>query len=206
LNEIGCPSILRNGHEPEVELVPFQLERSNADLKTRYLGWLNDLDVVRSIASPALMEVKGPEFVESSFERFTRADSQGFFVRCRADGAFIGTAKLDGISSYNHTAWDGIMLGEGGYQGRGFAPKVYRILLAYAFQTVGLRRVNGGCNEHNHPMRKTFARLGYRHEGRIREVDFIDGEYSDHLYFGILEAEFWLHNQVDLQQNDPKSE
>ncbi len=181
---------LKVAQVPDVELVPFADLRDNLGVRTAYLGWLNDRAVVRSIASPALMETKGAAFVDASFQRFTRPDSQGFFIRFVPDDAFIGTAKLDAISDHTQSAWDGIMLGDRRYHGRGLAPQVYRVLLHYAFTDLGLRRVSGGCNEHNVPMVRTFQRLGYSLEGRLRQADCIDGEYSDHLYFGILRHEF----------------
>lgn len=192
--------IIRNSLSPDIELVPFADMRDNTALKGSYLGWLNDMNVVRSIASPALLAPKGPEFIEDSFKRFTSPDCRGFFIRFTPDNAFIGTAKLDGISEYTRSAWDGIMIGDRRYWGRGLAPRVYRVLLAYAFDMLSLRRINGGCNEKNIPMVKTFQRLGYILEGRLREADYLDGEYSDHLYFGIFSDEFRNANNVVLMK------
>ncbi len=182
---------------PDIELVPFNDVQNDVSLKSSYLSWLNDVNIVRLIASPALLKPKGLEFIEESFDRFTRPESQGFFIRYIPDNAFIGTAKLDGISEYTRSAWDGIMIGDGRYHGRGLASHVYRALLSYAFNELGLHRVNGGCNENNVPMIKTFEHLGYSLEGRLRQADYIDGEFSDHLYFGILRDEF-----LSLQENN----
>jgi [ribosomal protein S5]-alanine N-acetyltransferase len=198
--------MIRNNLSPDIELVPFADMRDNAVLKADYLSWLNDFDVVRSICSPALLVPKGPKFVEESFKRFSRPDCCGFFIRFASDDAFIGTAKLDGISEYTHSAWDGIMIGDRSYYGRGLAPKVYKILLAYAFNILKLRRVSGGCNERNIPMVKTFQRIGYTLEGRLRQADCLDGEYSDHLYFGILSEEFRNANDIKLIIEDKKGE
>jgi RimJ/RimL family protein N-acetyltransferase len=183
--------------EIKVELVPFGDVRNDTSLKSNYLSWLNDDEIVRLIASPALLNPKGPEFIEESFDRFTRPESQGFFIRYIPDNIFIGTAKLDGISEYARSAWDGIMIGDRQYHGRGLASHVYWVLLHYAFNELSLHRVNGGCNENNVAMIKTFEHLGYSLEGRLRQADCIDGEFSDHLYFGILRDEF-----LSLQENN----
>jgi RimJ/RimL family protein N-acetyltransferase len=76
---------------------------------------------------------------------------------------------------------------------------VYRVLLAYGFRELGLNRVSGGCNERNVPMVRTFNRLGYTPEGRLRQADCIDGEFCDHLYFGILRDEFFAANPLNLK-------
>jgi len=182
----------------EIQLVPFALMRNDNNLRSAYLNWLNDHDVVRPIASPALLGSKGPEFVEQGFVRFTRPESRGFFVWYVPDKKFIGTAKLDSISIHCRSAWDGIMIGERRYQGRGLAVAVYRVLLAFGFTELRFNRVSGGCNENNVPMVKTFHRLGYTLEGRLRQADCIEGQFSDHLYFGILREEFFAANNVRL--------
>ena len=174
----------------DVELVPYSDVKHDVLLKLNYLSWLNDTNIIRLIASPALLKPKGLEFIEESFDRFTRPESQGFFIRYLPDHTFIGTAKLDAISKHTRSAWDGIMIGDKRYHGKGLAGQVYSELLNYAFNKLGLNRVNGGCNENNVPMIKTFERLGYSLEGRLRQADYIDGEFSDHLYFGILRKDF----------------
>jgi RimJ/RimL family protein N-acetyltransferase len=138
-------------------------------------------------------------FVDDSYTRFTQPGCRGFFIYYAPDQAFIGTTKLDSISSYTRSAWDGIMIGEKRYFGRGLSRRVYRVLLAYGFQELGLNRISGGCNEKNTPMVRTFKRLGYTPEGRLRQADCIDGEFCDHLYFGMLRDEFFAATPVNLK-------
>jgi len=160
---------------------------------------LNDPKVVKRISSAALSRPrKGLDFVEESFLRFTRPEAQGFFIWHVPSETFIGTAKLDNISRFSRTAWDGIMIGDRSYQGRGFAKNIYRVILAYGFTYLDLFRISGGCNEHNFAMIKTFRRIGYRLEGRLRCADLILGKRSDHLYFGILKKEFEKKQKVQL--------
>ena len=93
------------------------------------------------------------------------------------------------------------MIGDKSYHGKGLSSIVYRLLLAYAFSGLNLLKITGGCNSNNIPMIKTFKRLGYIQEGRLRNVDFINNEFSDHLYFGILKNEFFAKNRVSLIVN-----
>jgi len=183
----------------KIELVDFGSMQNDFTLKSTYLGWLNDMEVMSPIASQELMQPKGPEFVEQSFLRFTSSNCKGFFVRFVPDDILIGTAKLDYICPYTNSAQDGIMIGNRNYQGLGLAKCVYRVLLAYGFQELKLNRISGGCNEGNIPMIRTFERLGYIAEGCFRMADSIDGKLSDHLYFGILNKEFNSANQVKLE-------
>lgn len=192
--------VLFEGDYPDLRLVPFALKRDDPALRRAYLGWLNDMAVVRLIASPALMAPdKDMAFIDDSFTRFTQPGCRAFFIYYAPDDSFIGTTKLDSISTHTRSAWDGIMIGDKRYFGRGLSSKVYRVLLAYGFGELGLHRVSGGCNEKNVPMVRTFKRLGYTPEGRLRQADCIDGEFSDHLYFGILRDEFLAANPANLK-------
>jgi RimJ/RimL family protein N-acetyltransferase len=182
-----------------IKLVPFSVMQNDKNLRSKYLNWLNDLEVVKLIASPSLLEPKGPSFIEASFDRFTRPDSLGFFVWYEPDKVFIGTTKLDKICINTSSAWDGIMIGDKNYQGRGLSIVIYRTLLAFAFTELGLNRVSSGCNENNIQMIKTFYRAGYKLEGRFRQADLIDDEFSDHLYFGILYKDFTSANCVKIK-------
>ena len=142
--------IISNENELNIELVWFGVKRSDQSLRDKYRGWLNDPSITNSLASPALNGTnKGPEFIEESFSRFTQIDCIGFFIKHIQDDVYIGTAKLDNISKYTKSAWDGIMIGDRDYHSKGLASSVYRLLLAYAFSELQLLRINSGCNANN---------------------------------------------------------
>ncbi len=182
----------------DIKLVPFYLMRNDKNLRSLYLNWLNDSDIVRPIASPSLMGPKGPEFIEQSFARFTQPHSQGYFIWYMPESIFIGTTKLDSISLDSQSASSGIMIGDKTYHGRGLAIAIYKILLGYAFINCGLNRISDGCNENNIPAYKTYRRLGFKLEGTFRQADYIEGKFSDHLHFGILREEFLAINKVKV--------
>lgn len=190
--------ILRNLLEPDAELHSFELYRDDEKLKARYFEWLEDLDVTNLISSQELILPKTFSFIDSSFKRFTSEHSIGFFIKHKPTEKIVGTTKLDQISFFKRTAWDGIMIGEKDYRGKGIGYKTYKILLAYGFSILGLNKINGGCNEHNTAMIKIFQNIGYQQEGKLRQSDFVNGEYSDHLIFGILRHEFFDKNSVNL--------
>ncbi len=181
-----------------IELISYSVLHDDSMLIDKYHKWLEDIDVVRFIGSEQLLFPKQKDFIAGSFKRFTGENAIGFFIRYVPNDVFIGTTKLDQISYFHRSAWDGIMIGEKEYWGKGLGFHVYRLLLAYAFQVLGLNRVTGGCNEHNIPMIKTFEKSGYVQEGKLRKKDFINGSYSDHLYFGILRNEFIERHDVKL--------
>ncbi|MAN50170.1 MAG: hypothetical protein CMD04_05055 [Flavobacteriales bacterium] len=187
--------IIKDSLIKDIELIPYSLKQDDSSLKKEYLSWLNDKEVTKLIASQELQKEKDLSFIDKSFARFTSENCKGFFIFYKPDQTFIGTAKLDKISQYNFSAEDGILIGNKKYWGMGLSKKVYKLLLLHAFNDLNLRKIIGGCNENNLPMVKTFQSLGYQLEGRLRKVDFIDDNFSDHFYFGIFKEEFFKHNK-----------
>ena len=184
-------SVLELNFYPHVKLVSFDSEQGNKRLKSQYLQWLNNTQNLKLIGSDELMKrSKKIDFVDKSFDRFSKLNSQAFFIYYKKTDLFVGTIKLDTIDWKKGIGVDGILIGEKEYQGKGIASQAYNILLNYGFTKLKLRKIIGGCNEKNIGMIKIFKRLGYTQEGRFRNVDFIDNLWTDHLYFGIMREEF----------------
>ena len=189
--------ILKLNDIPEIELIPFCLRRDDDDLKKNYLKWLSDESVTRLIGSEQLIkENVTKQFIEDSFVRFTSKTCIGFFIFHKIDNVFIGTTKLDKISNFTKSAEDGILIGEKEYWGKGISKLVYTMILLFGFTKMNLEKINGGCNEKNISMIKTFKSMGYKLEGIMRKSDNIDGNLSDHLHFGILKDEFLSKTNV----------
>ena len=192
--------LIRNQNDTELELVLFKDNYNNKELRKIYLDWLNDLSITRLSASSKLYTANKTElFIEDSFKRFMKDDCRAFFIKDALKNKFIGTVKLEHINFSNRLAMDGIMIGDKNYHGKKIAFKTYQILLKYAFTELKLYKIFGGCNVNNIPMIKIFTKIGYKQEGCFRNSDFIDGNYSDHLYFGIFKDEFINKNNINLE-------
>ena len=62
-------------------------------------------------------------------------------------------------------------------------------MLTYAFGPLKLHRVEAACLPTNHASRRVLEKAGFRHEGQARAYLKINGEWADHLLFGLLEDE-----------------
>jgi RimJ/RimL family protein N-acetyltransferase len=155
-----------------------------------YLSWLNDLEVVTPIGSPELLAPKDINFIKSSFARFTAPNCLGFFIWLPEAKKYVGTAKLDKLNNANSSAEIGIMIGDKSEWGKGIASVVYKILIAHCFNELQLHRIWGGTDANNHAMRKTFLKLGFKEEGKLRESNCINGVWSDTHLYGLLKKEY----------------
>lgn len=179
-----------NEFTKDIELVSYDELINDITLKTQYLNWLNDLEVIQPILSDELMKPKGPDFIEKSFERFTKEFAKGFFIKYNPKNIFVGTIKLDKINPNNKSGEIGIMIGEKGLWNKKIGEKSYLILLKYAFETFKLNRIWGGTDENNHSMQKLFLKTGFSQEGRLRKINYFNEKYSDNFHYSILREEY----------------
>ncbi|KAH7383798.1 acyl-CoA N-acyltransferase [Pyrenochaeta sp. MPI-SDFR-AT-0127] len=84
------------------------------------------------------------------------------------------------------------------FQGRGYGAEAITWALDYAFRRAGLHRVRIRAFEWNVGAIRLYERLGFKEEGREREVLWFEGRWWDGVMMGMLEGEWWaLQNKKD---------
>jgi RimJ/RimL family protein N-acetyltransferase len=76
-----------------------------------------------------------------------------------------------------------------GFRGEGYATESLELLLAHAFDELGLHRVTARVFADNDASTRLLTRLGFDHEGTTREARIAGGEYRDVEQYGLLAAE-----------------
>ena len=82
------------------------------------------------------------------------------------------------------------MIGDKSVWNQGYGTETMRLLLRHAFQTLNLRRVFLRVNSDNLYAIRTYEKVGFMHEGRLRQAVYIDGEYDDLLMMSVLRTEW----------------
>lgn len=82
------------------------------------------------------------------------------------------------------------------FQGKGYMTGGVKLLLAYAFRSLGLHRVQAGILPHNIASRRVLEKCGFQAEGIARKLVKINDQWEDHQMFSILEEEF-THLSID---------
>jgi [ribosomal protein S5]-alanine N-acetyltransferase len=104
----------------------------------------------------------------------------------RVDGRLAGQVTLDNIVR------GALRSGYLGYwvdrsiAGRGMASLAVALVCDHAFGAVGLHRVQADIRPENGPSRRLVERLAFQQEGLLRRYLDIDGEWRDHLAYGLL--------------------
>ncbi|KAK4553807.1 hypothetical protein LTR86_008982 [Recurvomyces mirabilis] len=104
----------------------------------------------------------------------------------------IGLVNLTGLTSdlvHHRYSEIGLSLLPS-HQGKGYGSEVIQWALRWAFQMAGLHRVTVKAFEYNEGARRLYDRLGFTHEGTIRETWWYGGRWWADYEYGMLESEW----------------
>lgn len=101
------------------------------------------------------------------------------------DGTLVGAIDLHQIDWLNASARIGYWLDKA-HTGRGIMTKAVHALTEYAFEALGLHRIEIHVATHNERSRHIPERLGFKLEGVLRAVQRLRGEYYDHALYALL--------------------
>ncbi|HEX5401002.1 MAG TPA: GNAT family protein [Pseudonocardiaceae bacterium] len=102
---------------------------------------------------------------------------------------FIGSAKFSLASREHRTGELGYVLHPDHY-GQGYATEIAIALLRLGFEDAGLHRMYGACDGRNVASARVMAKAGMRQEAHLVENEFIKGEWTDELIYGLLAKEW----------------
>jgi RimJ/RimL family protein N-acetyltransferase len=112
-------------------------------------------------------------------------------------GEHVGTVTLYDWHPYHGTAYYGYMIGERAHWGRGAMTEVLPLLFDFAFDTLGVRKLNAGAYDENVGSIVSFKKLGLQPEGVLRRQLRLDDRYVDQVLYGI-ERDQWLAHRSTL--------
>jgi len=143
-----------------------------------------------------LYEARSREKVAEILERdaaATRLAGKGDYLQPAIrshTGAFLGTMYFELHSTDpDRTAEIGWILAPHA-QGHGYATEAARLLLALAFDELGLHRVYAELDPRNTGSVHVCERLGMRHEGHFVEQMWLKSEWTDTGHYALLEREW----------------
>jgi RimJ/RimL family protein N-acetyltransferase len=94
------------------------------------------------------------------------------------------------LGPFRHTGEFGIAIADPGARGHGFGREASELRLRFAFDEGGLHRVELHVFDFNEPAKRLYRSLGFRAEGRRREVLYRDGRYHDDVRMAMLVDEY----------------
>ena len=99
--------------------------------------------------------------------------------------ALIGTCSLFAIDTTHRRAMIGYALARA-HWGAGYAQEALRLALAHAFGTLALNRVEADVDPRNTASLRLLERVGFTHEGVMRERWRVGDDVQDSAMYGLL--------------------
>jgi RimJ/RimL family protein N-acetyltransferase len=106
-------------------------------------------------------------------------------------GKYIGSMGIHKINWKDRTATTGALIGDKSYWGKGYGTDAKMILLDYAFNTLGLRKILSSVMHFNRRSLNYSLHCGYKVEGVRKKQMFRNGHYCDEILLGLFKKD-WL--------------
>lgn len=162
-----------------------------ADL-SRFVEWLNDPEVREGISSHLpISQVEEEQWYENMLK--TPRDEHPFAIEIRTeDGIWklIGNCGLFDFNWLCRSAEVGIFIGDKSCWNQGYGTEVMRLLLKHGFDTVNLNRIYLRVFVANPRAIRCYEKVGFVHEGRLRQAGFKNGQYVDFFIMSVLRSEY----------------
>jgi RimJ/RimL family protein N-acetyltransferase len=158
----------------------------------RFVAWLNDPEVLEGLAVFLPLSQAGEERWYQNMLESPPAEHPLVIEVRREDGWMpVGNCGLHKIDPKNREAEVGIFIGEKSCWNQGYGTDAMRLMLEHAFRTLNLHRVFLRVMEPNRRAVRCYEKVGFVHEGRMRQAEYKHGEYLDVLLMSVLQQE-WL--------------
>jgi [ribosomal protein S5]-alanine N-acetyltransferase len=115
-------------------------------------------------------------------------DPRAYAWKVEYDGHCIGSAALD-VNSEQHSAEYSVGLFVAALRGQGLGREITRLVLAWAFDVLGVHRVELQVLASNSRAINCYLACGFRQEGVRREAELYPDGWKDFIMMGILRSE-----------------
>ncbi len=120
-----------------------------------------------------------------------RSADQRFAIEA-PDLGLIGTANLVNINWKDRNAFHGMLLGDKDIRGKGYGTDTIMTIMRYAFEELGLQRLDGSMIEYNKASLAVYLnKCGWKEEGRQRKYYFRKNRFWDKIIVGVTREDYF---------------
>jgi len=169
------------------------VERSDLPL---FQQWTNDPEIQANLGSWhfPLSQVA----LEGWFDAFRHDGLDQRFVIETAEQGAIGTTNLTSINWKDRNAFTGMLIGDKALRRRGYGVDVVTALMKYAFEELGLERLDTTIIEYNKASLGLYlGRCGWVEEGRKSRVFFRKNKFWSNVILGITRDQYAAWKSTD---------
>jgi ribosomal-protein-serine acetyltransferase len=155
----------------------FRLTDTNRTYLRPWLPWVDHTNAIEDTA----------EYIrkcEAGFRAGTQID-----VGIRYKGDWVGSVGLNDISKEDRKAEIGYWLAEDA-QGKGTMTRAVQALVDHGFSQLDLNRIWIRCAAENEKSAAVPRRLGFTHEGTLRQNERVYDHFEDQMVWSLLRSEW----------------
>lgn len=175
-----------------------QLRPVIAEDMERLFQWRNDQEAATWAAGSSLVTYSyvSLDSLRAMYEENVRslrpADklNGNVFSVYTLDGQHIGNCDYRDVNPITRTATIGIAIMEKAYWSKGYGTDALRLLLDFVFSKLNLNRVQLDTWSGNTRAIRAYEKNGFVIEGRLRQNEYVDGQYYDTIMMGLLREEY----------------
>lgn len=134
-------------------------------------------------------------------------EDRGYFfvIAKKGQDEIIGEVILSEVVRENlQSCWIGYFLDKA-HNGKGYMTEAVKLVVAYAFETLGLHRLEAGVMPHNIGSIKVLLKAGFHKEGIAKKNVKINGRWEDHQTLAIVKEEQTDQVKPQVQRKNPGS-
>lgn len=168
-----------------------RLRRVEKEDLPRYMEWLNDPEVRRGLmVFLPLSSVEEDEWFETMMK--SPPEEKPFAVDARTPEGWrhIGSVGLHDYRPIPRHAEIGIVIGDKTYWDKGYGTEIMGLIIKVAFEVFNLNRVHLRVYGNNPRARHVYEKIGFKHEGTLRQHVYREGQYYDEHMMGLLREEW----------------
>ncbi|MDM5155391.1 GNAT family protein [Bacillus sp. DX1.1] len=148
-------------------------------------------------------EIEEIRFMTGTTKRFTLKEVEAHIKKCIADttrvdfaiclsktNEVIGDLAILEIDKENQKAFYRISMHNLNTVGKGYGSEATQLTLSYAFDVLQLNRLQLEVYSHNPRGIRAYEKAGFIQEGRLREVLFINNQFSDEVIMSVLKRDY----------------
>lgn len=127
--------------------------------------------------------------INNSLEKFDQRKEIPWVVVNKKDNDVIGLFRFHTLNSWHKKTEMGVVIRKD-YQNRGVMTEIFRKVIPFGFNTLGLNRIVGDIFAENKGSEKLLIKFGFHKDGVMRQTDFDGERYHDTVVYSMLKEEF----------------
>lgn len=164
-------------------------ELRESDVNDDYYRWMNDSETGRYMNHRFFPQSK--EGILRYMQAHSGTNNEVMFAFCLLENdRHIGNGKLGPIDWINRHGEVSLLIGEKDCWGKGYATEGIGLIVQYAFQRLGLHRLNAGMYTANLGSKRAFEKNGFQLEGTRKDFAYSSEGWQDAYMMGLIRPQY----------------